>query len=278
MNTLKDKVALVTGAGGKRGMGHAIALRLAGEGANVVIVDKDPVPRSLYSGDEKWDGLNAVVAEIESLGKKALAVIADVSKSQEVDAAVAKAVERFSKIDILVHCAAIRGPVTTPIIDLAEGDWKKVLDINLNGSFFIAKAVAKSMVARGEGGKIVLIASMGGVKGMPGSAAYCASKFGVVGLVKTLALELAKYQIYVNALNPGAVTSNLRDSYHTEKAQAEGITVDEARKRDYQKQSEVIPLGRLGTTEEIANLVSFLVSDQCTYITGEAINISGGVT
>jgi NAD(P)-dependent dehydrogenase (short-subunit alcohol dehydrogenase family) len=259
-------------------MGHAIALRLAGEGANVVIVDKDPVPRSLYSGDEKWDGLNAVVAEIESLGKKALAVIADVSKSQEVDAAVAKAVERFSKIDILVHCAAIRGPVTTPIIDLAEGDWKKVLDINLNGSFFIAKAVAKSMVARGEGGKIVLIASMGGVKGMPGSAAYCASKFGVVGLVKTLALELAKYQIYVNALNPGAVTSNLRDSYHTEKAQAEGITVDEARKRDYQKQSEVIPLGRLGTTEEIANLVSFLVSDQCTYITGEAINISGGVT
>jgi NAD(P)-dependent dehydrogenase (short-subunit alcohol dehydrogenase family) len=259
-------------------MGHAVALRLAGEGANVAIVDKVSVPRSLYSGDEEWGGLNTVVAEIESLGRKALAVVADVSRSEDVDAAVAKALERFGKIDILVHCAAIRGPVTTPIIDLGEGDWKKVLDVNLNGSFFIAKAVAKSMVARGEGGKIVLIASMGGVKGMPGSAAYCASKFGVVGLVKTLALELAKYQIHVNALNPGAVTSNLRDSFHTEKAQAEGITVDEARKRDYQKQSEVIPLGRLGTTEEIANLVLFLVSDQSTYITGEAINISGGVS
>jgi dihydroanticapsin dehydrogenase len=133
------------------------------------------------------------------------------------------------------------------------------------------------MVARGEGGKIVLIASMGGVKGMPGSAPYCVSKFGVVGLVKTLALELAKYQIYVNAVNPGSVTTNLRDSFHIEKARAEGITVDEARGRDYQKLSEVIPLGRMGTTEEIADLVLFLVSDQSSYITGEAINISGGI-
>jgi len=278
MDTLKGKVALVTGAAGKRGMGHTIALRLAGEGADIAIVDKYSAPRSLYPGDEKWGGLDAVVAEIESLGRKALAVAADVSSSQEVDAAVAKVLVRFGKIDILVHCAAIRGPVTTPIIDLAEADWKKVLDVNLNGSFFIAKSVAKSMVARGGGGKIVLIASMGGVKGMPGSAAYCVSKFGVVGLVKTLALELAKNRIYVNALNPGAVISNLRDSYHIERGQAEGITVDEARENDYQKLSEGIPLGRMGTTDEIANLVLFLVSDQSTYITGEAINISGGVT
>ena len=278
MNSLNGKVALVTGAAGKRGMGHAIALRLAGEGANVALVDKGSAPQSLFPGDEGWGGLDTVVAEIESLGRKALALVADVSSSQEVDAAVAKALERFGKIDILVHCAAIRGPVATPILDLAEGDWKKVLDINLNGSFFIAKGVAKSMVARGEGGKIVLIASMGGVKGMPGSAAYSVSKFGVIGLVKSLALELANSQIYVNAINPGSVTSNLRDRFHTEKAQAEGITVDEARERDYQRLREVVPLGRIGTTEEIANLVLFLVSNQCTYITGEAINISGGVT
>jgi meso-butanediol dehydrogenase/(S,S)-butanediol dehydrogenase/diacetyl reductase len=96
--------------------------------------------------------------------------------------------------------------------------------------------------------------------------------------VKTLALELAKYRIYVNALNPGAFTTNLRDRFHIEKGQAEGITVDEARGWDYQKMSEGIPLGRMGTTEEIANLVLFLVSDQSTYITGEAINISGGVS
>ena len=259
-------------------MGHAIALRLAGEGANVALLDRGPAPQSLFPGDEGWGGLDTVAAEIEALGRKVLAAAADVSNSHEVDAAVAKALEKFGRIDILVHCAAIRGPVTTPVVDLADGDWKRVLDVNLNGSFFIAKAVSKGMVARGEGGKIVLISSLGGVKGMPGSAAYCVSKFGVVGLVKTLALELAKHQIHVNAVNPGSVISNLRDRFHTEKAQVEGIRVDEARERDYQKLSEGVPLGRMGTTEEIANLVLFLVSDQCTYVTGEAINISGGVS
>ena len=277
MDSLKGKVALVTGAAGKRGMGHAVSLRLAGEGANVVVVDKYAAPRSPFPGDEGWGGLDNVVAEIESLGRKALAVVADVSSSQEVDATVSKAIERFGKLDILVHCASIRGPVTTPIIDLAEGVWKTVLDVNLNGTFLIAKAVARSMVARGEGGKIILIASMGGVKGMPGSGAYCVSKFGVIGLVKTMALELARHKIYVNAINPGSVSTHLRDNFHREKGQAEGVTVEEARARDYQKLIEVIPLGRMGTTEEMASLILFLASDQSSYITGEAINISGGV-
>jgi len=277
MKSLEGKVALVTGAAGKRTMGHAVALRLAGEGANVVVVDKYAVHRSPFPGDEGWEGLDNVAAEIKALGMEALGVVADICVSQEVDATIAKAIERFGKLDILVHCAAIRGPVTTPIIDLAEGDWKTVLDVNLNGTFLIAKAVAKSMVTRGGGGKIVLIASMGGIKGMPGSGAYCASKFGVIGLVKTMALELAKHKIYVNAINPGSVSTHLRDSFHKEKGQAEGITVEEARARDYQKLVEGIPLGRIGTTEEMANLVLFLVSDQSSYITGEAINISGGI-
>ena len=278
MNSLKDKVAFITGTASKRGMGHTIALRLAGEGANVVVVDKYGAPRSLFPGDEEWGGLNAVVAEVESLGKEALAVVADINNSKEVEAAVAKALERFGKIDILVHCAAIRGPVTTPIIDLAEGDWRRVLDVNLTGAFLISKVVAKSMVAKGKGGKIVLVASLGGVKGMPGSGGYCASKFGVLGLVKTLALELANYKINVNAISPGTVITNLRDSFHIEKGQTEGITIDEAIRRDYQKLTEGIPLGRVGTTEEIANLALFLVSDQSNYITGEAINITGGVS
>jgi NAD(P)-dependent dehydrogenase (short-subunit alcohol dehydrogenase family) len=277
MSNLNGKVALVTGAAGKRGMGHAVSLKLAGEGANVVVVDKYAAPRSPFPGDEGWGGLDNVVAEIKALGKDALAVIADTCVNQEVDTAVSKAIERFGKLDILVHCAAIRGPVTTPIIDLAEGVWKTVLDVNLNGTFLIAKAVAKSMVARGEGGKIILIASMGGVKGMPGSGAYCVSKFGVIGLVKTMALELARHKIYVNAINPGSVTTHLRDSFHREKGQAEGVTVEEARARDYQKIIEGIPLGRMGTAEEMASLILFLASDQSSYITGEAINISGGV-
>jgi len=277
MSSLNGKVALVTGAAGKRSMGHAVSLRLAGEGANVVVVDRYAAPRGPLPGDEAWGGLDNVVAEVKALGRDALAVIADICVSQEVDAAVSKAIERFGKLDILVHCAAIRGPVTTPIIDLAEGAWKTVLDVNLNGTFLMAKAVAKSMVARGEGGKIILIASMGGVKGMPGSGPYCASKFGVIGLVKTMALELARHKIYVNAINPGSVSTHLRDSFHREKGQAEGITVEEARARDYQKLTEAIPLGRLGTPEEMASLILFLASDQSSYITGEAINISGGV-
>jgi dihydroanticapsin dehydrogenase len=133
------------------------------------------------------------------------------------------------------------------------------------------------MVNRGEGGKIVLISSMGGVKGMPGSGAYCASKFGVIGLVKTLALELAKNKINVNAINPGTVASHLRDSFHMEMVKAQGITIEEAREKDYRKLNETIPIGRIGVPEDIANLALFLVSDQSSYITGEAINAAGGV-
>ena len=149
MKSLKGKVALVTGVAAKRGMGHGVALRLAGEGANIVVVDKYAAPRSLFPGDEKWEGLNAVVAEVDSLGSKGLAVVADISSRQEVDTAVAKAIEKFCRVDILVHCAAIRGPMTTPLVKLSEGEWRTILDINLTGAFFVSTAVAKNMVVRG---------------------------------------------------------------------------------------------------------------------------------
>jgi NAD(P)-dependent dehydrogenase (short-subunit alcohol dehydrogenase family) len=277
MNSLNGKIALVTGVAAKRSMGHTIALRLASEGAKLVIVDKYAIPPTIEPEDQGWGGLNAVASEIKSIGKEALAITADITNGKEVDLAVSKAVESFGGIDILVHCAALRGPVKTPVVDLSEEEWKKIVDINLNGSFLVAKAVAKDMVARGKGGKMLLIASMGAVKAMPGSAAYCASKFGVIGLVKSLALELVKNKIYVNAINPGSVATNLRDSFHQETAKAEGITIEQAREKDYQNINTVIPLGRLATAEEIANLVLFLVSDLSDYITGEAINISGGI-
>jgi NAD(P)-dependent dehydrogenase (short-subunit alcohol dehydrogenase family) len=277
MGNLNSRVALVNGVANKSSIGQAVAIRQASEGANVVIVDKWSTPQNVMSEDTGWKGLDAVAAEIKALGREALPQVTDITNSQEVDTTVAKALEKFGKIDILVHCAGVRGSMTTPIIDLSEKDWKTVLDINLNGTFLIAKAVAKSMVARGGGGKILLVASMGGVKGMPGSSAYCASKFGVMGLVKTLALELAKDNINVNAINPGAVTTNLRDDFYKEIARAEGISAEQARERHYQKSVGAIPLGRIGTPEEMANLILFLVSDQSSYITGEDINISGGI-
>jgi NAD(P)-dependent dehydrogenase (short-subunit alcohol dehydrogenase family) len=276
MNSLKGKVALVTGVAAKRGMGHGVALRLAGEGAHIIVVDKFAAPRSLFPGDEGWGGLNEVVAEVESLGGKGLAVVADISNHQEVDAGVTQAIEKFGRIDILVHCAAIRGPMTTPLVKLSEKEWKTVLDVNLTGAFLISTAVAKNMVARGEGGKIVLISSLAGNRGVPGSGAYCASKWGIIGLVKTLALELATYKINVNALNPGTFATHLRDENYVQLAQAEGITLSEFRERYDKQMAAKVPLGRMGTPEDIADLVLFLVSDHSNYITGQAVDICGG--
>lgn len=276
MKSLNGKVALVTGTAARRGMGHGVALRLASEGADVVLVDKEATPRSLFSEDKGWEGLSSVVAEIEAKGRKGLAVVADISKDQEVDAAVAKGLERFGKVDILVHCAAIRGPMTTPLVDLSGGDWRTVLDVNLTGAFLISKAVAKSMIARGEGGKIVLISSLAGNRGVAGSGAYCVSKWGVLGLMKTLALELAKHKINVNALNPGTFDTHLRDENYAHLAEAEGISLDEFRERFDQRMIARVPLSRIGTPEDIANSVLFLVSDQSSYITGQAVDICGG--
>jgi NAD(P)-dependent dehydrogenase (short-subunit alcohol dehydrogenase family) len=276
MDSLKGKVALVTGAAVRRGMGHGVALRLAGEGADVVVVDKNATPRSLFSEDKGWGGLSTVVTEVEGKGRKGLAVVADISKDQEVDGAVGKALERFGRVDILVHCAAIRGPMTTPLVELSGGDWRTVLEVNLTGAFLISKAVAKSMIARGEGGKIVLISSLAGKMGVPGSGAYCASKWGVLGLTKTLALELAKYKINVNALNPGTFDTHLRDENYAQLAEAEGIPLSEFRERFDKRMLGRVPLGRIGIPEDIANLVVFLVSDQSSYITGQGVDICGG--
>jgi 3-oxoacyl-[acyl-carrier protein] reductase len=278
MGTLDGKVALVTGAANKRSMGHEIVLRLAKEGAKIIIVDKEPKPKSLFPGDENWGGMDEVVSEVKSTGSDALGLAADISKSKEVDGVIEKAVQKFGKVDILVHCAAIRGPVSTAITELSEDEWKLILNVNTTGSFLIARAVAKQMIAKGEGGKIVLFASLAGTKGVPGSGAYCVSKWGVIGLAKTMALELAQHKIYVNAICPGAIITNLRDNAFAKMGKEQGISTEEARQADYKKFGAAIPLGRLGTPEDIADLTYFLVSNQSNYITGEAIIIGGGVT
>jgi len=278
MSSLKGKVAMVTGAASKRGMGHAIALRLAREGADVVVTDKFATPKSLFPGDEGWGGLDAIVTEIEALGRKALAVTMDISVSKEIDATVVKTLKKFGKIDILVHAAAIRGPVGVPVVDLSEKDIRAIIDVDLVGSFLITKAVARGMIARGEGGRIVIFCSLAGTHGVPGSAAYSAAKYGTIGLTKSLALELAQYKINVNGINPGMIVTNLRDDSFTKMAEAEGITWQEARKKDHEALGTHIPWGRLGTPEEAADLAFFMVSDMSTYITGEVVALGGGVT
>jgi 3-oxoacyl-[acyl-carrier protein] reductase len=282
MDSLKGKVALVTGAANKKSMGRAIAVRLAADGAKVAILDKFAVPKSIWPGDEDWGGLNAVVDEIRSQGSEGLAIVADVSSSQDIDAAVAKTLQQFGKIDILVHCVGIRGPIPVPVVDLDEKTWRMLLDVNLTGAFLISKAVARTMIPNGEGKKIVLISSQAGVKAYPGGVGYCAAKHGVLGLMKTLSAELAQYKINVNALNPGAFETNFRDDAIIKQAKDLGLSIAEALKKQPTGPGGAgggikVPLGRMGTPEDIANLVSFLVSEQSNYITGEDINITGGL-
>ena len=281
MPILEGKVALVTGAASKRGMGHRVAVRLAGEGANVAILDKFAAPKSIWPGDEDWGGLESVAAEIKALGRQALPLVADISDGKAVDAAVARTIDKFGKIDILVHCGGVRGSMTTPIVDLSEQEWRSIIDVNLTGSFLISKAVAKAMIANPAGKKIVLIGSKAATEGYRGSAGYCASKHAVLGLARTLALELAQYKINVNIINPGAFDTNLRDQSLIDRAKAEGISVaellDKQAKGPSTGPAANIPLGRMGTPDDIANLVLFLVSEQASYITGEMIDIDGGV-
>lgn len=278
MSSLKGKVAMVTGAASKRGMGHAIALRMAKEGADVIVVDKFPNPKSMFPGDENWGGLDEIVKEVEALGGKALALTMDINDSKSIDDGMIKTLEKFGKLDILVHAAAIRGPVGVNVVDLAEKDIRAVIDVDLVGSFLICKAAAKDMVQRGKGGRIVIFCSLAGTHGVAGSAAYSAAKYGTIGLTKSLALELAKYQINVNGINPGMIVTNLRDESFQKMAETEGITWEEARKKDQGALATRIPWGRLGTPEEAADLAYFLVSGLSTYVTGEVIALGGGVT
>lgn len=276
MKNLEGKVAMVTGAAVKRGIGRGVVLRLAREGADIVALDKYGVPKSFFPEDEGWGGLSAVVKEVEAMGSKGLAIEADVGSRREVDAAVEEVIKRFGKIDILVHCAAVRGPVGTPLSKLSEADWRAVIDVNLTGSFFISASVAERMIARGEGGKIILLASIAGNRGVQGSGAYSASKWGVIGLAKSLALELAKYRINVNVINPGTFDTPLRDENYVKLAKAEGITIEEFRSRFEAQMNAKVPLGRMGTPEDIGNLVFFLATNESSYLTAQAFDIDGG--
>jgi meso-butanediol dehydrogenase/(S,S)-butanediol dehydrogenase/diacetyl reductase len=275
-DTLKGKVAFVTGAAAKRGMGRAVALRMAMEGADVVVTDKFAAPKSAWAGDEDWKGLDDVVKEIEALGRKGLAAVAGVENTREVDAAVKAAIDKFGRIDILVNCAGTRGPVGVNIVDGDEKDWRLLFEVNSLGTMIVSKAVAREMIRKNEGGKIVHIASAAGKLPCPGSAAYAASKWAVIGIVQALAMELAPYKINVNAINPGFFATNLRDEDATLNSSRKGITVEQFREDEYKMLSNMVPLKRMGVVEDIADVTYFLVSEQSQYLTGVNINVTGG--
>lgn len=277
LNGIEGKVALVTGAARRRGIGRATALRLAREGADVACLDiarpfTDFPGHATASDDE----LEEVVAEIRSLGRRAVALRADVSVEAEVEAAVAEATEELGPIDLVANVAggAGFGMGAGPLLAVPDREFRQVLDVNLTGTWLVCKATASRMVADGRPGRIVNVASQAGKRGFPMLGAYCAAKAGVLLLTQTLALELGPSGITVNAVCPGTVDTDLinKDGM-LEQLMGGG---DPAQFQAWVRRE--IPLGRLEQPEEVAAAIALLCSDDAAYITGEGLNVSGGQT
>jgi 3-oxoacyl-[acyl-carrier protein] reductase len=246
MLDLTGKSALVTG--GARGIGKAICLKLAAQGCDIAFVD---VGRAEVA--------EATVAEIQALGRKAVYVPADVTDPEACTAAVAKTLEAFGKIDILVNNAGITRDDL--IMRMPIDDWKKVLEVNLFGAFYMIKAVIRPML-KAKSGRIINMSSVSGQAGQMGQSNYSSSKAGLIGLTKATAREVASRGITVNAVAPGMITTDLTTVLpEALKAQIVAAT----------------PLGHFGTVEDIANAVTFLVSDEAAYITGQVLAVDGGL-
>jgi 3-oxoacyl-[acyl-carrier protein] reductase len=238
-------VALVTGAG--RNIGRAIAVRLAAAGADVAVVGRTPAP------------LEEVAASVRALGRGALPFSCEVQDGAAVAATTEKVVEKFGRLDILVNNAGVTRDRL--LLRMEEGDWDEVLAVNLKGAFHFAKAAARQMV-RQKSGRILNVTSVIGQIGNAGQANYAASKAGLIGFTKSLAKELASRGITVNAIAPGFI----------ETAMTQGLS-PEVRENLLRS----IPLGRFGTPEDVASVAEFLASDRAGYITGQVINVDGGM-
>ena len=278
MYDLTGKVAIVTGAGGRHGIGRSIATRLASEGADVVVTDIVQSLEGIRPEDalEGWEGLPSVVKEIESMGRKSLGIYSDVSVQGDVNELVKEVVEKFGKIDILVNNAGSRpGKDRVLVVDLEEEALDLVMRVNVKGTFLCSQAVVKQMIAQKSGGKIVVISSGAGKKGIAKYAAYCASKFALIGFTQSLAKEVGEYGINVNAICPGLVDTERVDFIAAALANS-AESGAEYRAEMIQERSTVVPLGRVAQGEDIANTAAFLCSDQSDYLTGVSISVSGG--
>ena len=274
MYDLSGKVALVTGAGGEHGFGRAIATRLAHEGADVAVNDVVANPYGVGGGG--WGGLDAVVREIEDAGRGALAALADVSDAAQVDGMVTQVLERFGRIDILVCNAGSRpGRDRVPVVELSEEAFDEVQRVNVKGTFLCSRAVARHMLERGGGGKIIVISSTAGKRGQALYAAYSASKFALVGFTQALAQELGPAGVNVNAICPGLAETE-RALQIAEAVRPEGTSAGEQLARMVSDRSAATPLGRITEAGDVASMAAFLASSESDFLTGLALSVSGG--
>jgi len=253
MARLSERVAIVTG--GAAGIGAAIAKAFLAEGAQVVVADRDQ---------------SAAVRTAEALGRSASWARVDVTRESEVQALARDIRARHGRIDILVNNAGIirKGLVR----DMPETDWDAVLDVNLKATFLCSKAVLPAMI-EARRGRIINIASIAGKVGEPTASAYSAAKFGVIGFTRSLALEVAPYDILVNAICPGPIPTALGKQGWEDGARVQGVRLEEVMARVNSRS----PLGRLGTVEQVARMAVFIASDDCDFTTGSAFNVDGGI-
>jgi sorbitol-6-phosphate 2-dehydrogenase len=255
---LEDKIAIVTG--GAQGLGAAICQRLAREGAHIFVADLN------------LQGAQEAAAEIiDQTGCQAIAVEVDVTDEAQVEAMVQRAVDQFGRLDILVSNAGIL--IAEAVDEFPAGQWRAVVDVNLFGYFLCAKHAARVMKQK-RSGTIIQLNSKSGKKGSYKNSAYAASKFGAIGLTQSIALELAEHGVRANAVCPGNLLDSPLwvDSLYAQYAKKWGITEEEVR----QKYVDQVPMKRGCTYKDVANVVVFLASDQSSYMTGQAINVTGG--
>lgn len=260
------KVAVVTGAGRMRSIGRPIALALAQAGCDVVLTGTGRAPATFPPDEQQagWRDIESVAQEIRALGRRALPIVSDVAAPEAVDALVAKVMAEMGRVDFLVNNAgASRGGDRVPVTELALDTWHRVMNTNLNGTFYMSRAFAKTMGEQGQGGAIVNISSLAARLLAPDTAAYATTKVAINGLTTIMAGELGAKKIRVNAVAPGIIDTS---------------RLDDVPKGDIWDGmvNSFVALGRAGTGEDVAHLVAFLCSDQGAWITGQHIYVDGG--
>lgn len=270
---LSGKVAVVTGAGRSRGLGAAIVRRLAAEGCRIVIHDigapqGDKLPAH---GVGTSDEMEQFAAELRQQGTEVTTFAGDLRVEAEVAALMDHAVHTFGSLDILINNAGI-GYLVGAVTEMEVDNWDAVMSVNLRGAFLGIKHAARHMIAAGNGGRIVSVGSQAGKSGVSLMSAYSASKHGLIGLTRSAAIELGKHRITVNTVCPNHVPTDLGNWQRENLSKIRGVSMDDYWERFRQR----VPLGEPGSPEDTANACAFLCSAQGRYITGEAMNVSGG--
>ena len=280
MAGLEGKIALVTGAGGMRGVGRATVMKLAGLGADIALTDvhretEDLPPAKVRTS---WRGIDAVKEEIEGEGRSAFPVYCDLGDSGQIERMVEQVIDHYGRIDILVNNArAIIGRDKVSVTELEQEVWEHFLRINTTAPYLLTKEVGRRMIEAGNGGRIINIASNASKQASATGAAYSASKFAVLGLTQASALDLAPYGITVNAVCPGPINTDRMSYWERDQAAERGISQEEFRGQIVQAGAQSSPLGRIAEPQDVANVVAFLASDEASFITGQAYNVNGGL-